>query len=145
VLAAAEQADPARLDRLRSLRWRTLPWGSDPARVLDRVRANEIVRAELDGRTDDAAALRRRGFPNWQPAPWPGDAAAAWARVRDNLAEWQRERQLTSAELELLRRLQAALAAAARQDPAAALRLLDRMPLYRERLRSGLGDAGSGR
>lgn len=141
VLAAAEQSNPSAAERLRQQRARFSPWSNDPARVLDRIRANEIVRAELDGRAEDAAALRRREFPSWRPPTWPTDAAAAWEQARSNLLEWQRERQLTSSELDLLARLQAALTAAAAADPAAALRLLDRMPLFAERLRVGIPSA----
>jgi hypothetical protein len=113
------------------------PRARDP-RVEEWLRANDIVRAELDGRAAEAAALRARSFPDWRPEPWPADAAATWAGVRLNLAQWLQERELTPQRQALLRRLRAALEAAARDDPAAALRLLDRLPLYRERLRTGL-------
>jgi hypothetical protein len=134
--AAAEQRDPA-FAEWRSQRFRSTPGSTDAARLLDRIRANEIVRAELAGRPADAAALRARTFPSWKPQPWPGDPAAAFARVRENLDEWLRERQLGGSERETLRQLALALDAAAKEAPARALAMLDRMPVYAERLRFG--------
>ncbi|MGE3171102.1 MAG: hypothetical protein AB7O97_00665 [Planctomycetota bacterium] len=136
---AAEEADPGRA-RARRTRTRYLPWSNDPARVLDRIRANQIVQLELDGRRDDAAAERAITFASWRPAPWPADAGAAWQRVLANLDSWLRERELTAAEIELLRRLRAALTAAAQREPAAAFALIDRLPLYAERLRVGVDE-----
>ena len=81
-----------------------------------------------------------RAFPNWRPQPWVGDATASYTRVRENLESWQRERQLSSGERETLRQLDAALVAAAAENPARALSLLDRMPIYAERLRSGTAE-----
>lgn len=134
--AAAERRDPA-FAEWRSQRGRGAPGSTDAARLLDRIRANEIVRAELAGRPADAAALRMRAFPTWKPQPWPGDPAAAFARVRENLDEWLRERQLSGSERETLRQLAQALDAAAKEGPARALAMLDRMPVYAERLRFG--------
>src|SRR6185436_706434 len=107
------------------------------ARVLDRIRANDIVRAELDGNSDQASMLRKRDFPNWRPPATAADPAAAWAQAAENLATWLRDRQLTPAERALLRRLQDELTRAAATSPQKALGLLDRMPLYAERLRAG--------
>jgi len=136
VIAAAEQQDPGAAER-RQQRARFWPWSSDPARVLDRIRANEIVRAELDGNSEQAALLRKREFPSWRPPATPADPAAAWAQAADNLATWLRDRQLTQDERALLRRLQDELTRAAATAPTKALGLIDRMPLYAERLRAG--------
>lgn len=134
--AAAERRDPA-FAEMRSQRTRSSPGGTDAARLLDRIRANEIVRAELAGRPADAAALRARAFPTWKPQSWPGEPNAAFSRVRENLEEWLRERQLSASERDTLRQLQLALESAAKESPARALALLDRMPVYAERLRYG--------
>ncbi len=134
--AAAEQTDPAMAELFRGARGRATQMTSEASRVLERIRANEIVRAELSDRSEDAAALRSRAFPNWRPQPWVGDPKAAWQRVRENLAGWQRERQLSSGERETLRQLQQALETAAVTTPERAFALLDRMPIYAERLRS---------
>lgn len=136
--AAAEAADPSAAERLRQMRSRFLPWSNDPALVLDRIRANEIVRAWLDQQQDRAAELQRRAFPNWRPQSWPGDAAATWQRVAANLTEWLRERQLTDAERELLMRLQRELRHLAESSPESALHAIDHMPLFAERLRVGI-------
>jgi hypothetical protein len=136
VIAAAEQQDPSAAER-RQQRARFWPWSNDPARVLDRIRANDIVRAELDGNSDQASMLRKRDFPNWRPPATAADPAAAWAQAAENLATWLRDRQLTPAERALLRRLQDELTRAAATSPQKALGLLDRMPLYAERLRAG--------
>ncbi|MEQ1634170.1 MAG: hypothetical protein ABL997_17455 [Planctomycetota bacterium] len=138
--AAAEQTDPAMAELFRGVRGRNMMMTSEASRVLERIRANEIVRDELAGRSADAAALRERAFPNWRPQPWVGDAAESYARVQENLASWQRERQLSSGERETLRQLEAALVAAAAENPERALSLLDRMPIYSERLRFGTAD-----
>lgn len=114
------------------------PAGAAETRLLAWIRAFEIVRAELDGRADDAASLRALAFPDWQPKPWPADHGAAWALVLRNLGQWLQERELTPQVQALLRRLRVALEAAAQAEPGAALRMLDRMPLYAERLRAGI-------
>jgi hypothetical protein len=106
-------------------------------RLLAWNRAFEIVRAELDGRGDDAASLRAFAFPDWQSQPWPADHAAAWALVQRNLAQWLQERNLAPPVQALLQRLRTALEAASRNSPSEALRLLDRLPLCCERLRNG--------
>lgn len=131
VLAARE--DPSR----RPQRY-YYPWRNSPARVLDRIRANDIVRAELNGNRQASEQLKRQAFPNWQPQKWPEDKDIAWQTVRENLQEWRNQRQLKPAERELLRRLQTVLESDARRGPENALNRLDRMPLYFERLRVGL-------
>lgn len=136
VIAAAELQDPAAAER-RHQRSRLWPFSNDPWRVLDRIRANEIVRAELDGDSEQAAMLRKREFPNWRPPATPADPAAAWTQASENLATWLRDRQLTPAERALLLRLQDELKREAATAPGKALSLLDRMPLYVERLRAG--------
>ena len=114
------------------------PWIDHPARVLDRIRANDIVRAEINGDREKSGRLREKAFPNWEPQDWPDDKDAAWQQVSENLREWRNQRQLKPAERDLLRRLQAMLQSAARRGPEQALDHLDRMPLYLERLRTGL-------
>jgi hypothetical protein len=111
---------------------------SDTTRILERLRASDIARADLAGKPEEADALRLRSFPAWKPQPWPTDAAAAWTAARANLVEWQAERQLSSAERETLQRLLAALDEDAKTNPARALARIDRLPFYAERLRAGI-------
>jgi hypothetical protein len=130
------------LPQLRPLVLLILEQNRRPSRTRDPrfeewLQAFEIVRAELDGRAADAGSRRARAFPDWRPEPWPADHAAAWATVQQNLAQWLQERELTPQRRALLQRLRTSLAGKAQDDPAAALQLLDRMPLYRERLRDG--------
>jgi hypothetical protein len=112
--------------------------GSDTTRVLERIRASDIARADLAGKPEEADALRLRSFPSWKPQPWPADANAAWSTARANLVEWQQERQLTGAERETLQRLLAALDEDAKVSPSRALARIDRLPFYSERLRAGI-------
>ncbi len=128
---------PSNLDRGGPVRPRGFA-GSDTTRVLERIRASDIARADLAGKTEEADALRLRNFPAWKPQPWPADASAAWTTARANLVEWQQERQLSSAERETLQRLLAALDDDAKTSPARALARIDRLPFYSERLRAGI-------
>ena len=111
---------------------------SDTTRVLERIRASDIARADLAGKPEEADALRLRNFPAWKPQPWPADASAAWTAARANLVEWQAERQLSSAERETLQRLLAALDEDAKDNPARALARIDLLPFYSERLHAGV-------
>lgn len=129
--------EPSRSDRSAPSRF--LPTGSaDQARILERIRASEIARAELAGRAEEADATRRRAFPTWKAQPWPHDKTAAWSTVRGNLVRWQQERQISGAEREILDQLLATLDADAKESPELALARLDRLPVYAERLRAGL-------
>ncbi len=128
---------PSNLERGGSNRSRGFG-GSDTTRVLERIRASDIARADLAGKPEEADALRLRSFPAWKPQPWPADASAAWTTARANLVEWQQERQLSSAERETLQRLLAALDEDAKTSPARALARIDRLPFYAERLRAGI-------
>lgn len=111
---------------------------ADQTRVIERIRAYEIARAELAGRPTEADEIRRRAFPTWKAQPWPDEKTAAWNTVRANLLRWQQERQISSAEREILDRLLATLDADAKGSPELALARLDRLPIYAERLRAGL-------
>ena len=112
--------------------------GNDTTRVLERIRAADIARADLAGNLAEADQLRLRNFPAWKPEPWPADKSAAWATARANLVEWYQERQLSRAERDTLQRLLAALDEDSRTSPARALERIDRLPFYSERLRAGI-------
>ena len=111
----------------------------DQTRVVERVRAYEIARAEVAGRTTEADEIRLRAFPNWRAQPWPEDKAAAWKVVRNNLLQLQQERQINGDEREVLERLLTVLDADAQTSTEAALARIDRLPIYAERLRIGIG------
>lgn len=133
---AREQLFPGQGDRGRMTRNREP--NTETARVVERIRAFEIARAELAGKADEADALRRRSFPTWKAQPWPADAAAAWSRARENLVSWQKDRQISASERETLRQLLAALDEDAKGGAEKALARIDRLPLYAERLKEGL-------
>lgn len=116
------------LERRRSERTRMT------TRTMQEVTAPRVLRIELAGQTQRADALRTLYFADWQPPPLPADRAAALQTVRTNLEQWRHERQLTGPQQEALRDLSVALDAAASRSPDDALRLLQRLPVYAERL-----------
>ena len=131
-----EEMFPGQGDRGRMPRNRNP--NNETARVVERIQAFEIARAELAGKADEADALRRRSFPTWKAQPWPADTGAAWTRARQNLVSWQQDRQISAAERETLRQLLAALDEDAKGGAEKALARIDRLPLYAERLKEGL-------
>lgn len=121
-------------DRQRSIR----PTPSDrpnDLRPQDRVFALQILRAELENRSSDAAELRRRQFANWQPAAWPQDLTKALAPIEPNLATWLAERETEESERALLTQLQQLVAKLLAEDKAKLTALLDRLPVISDRLR----------
>lgn len=134
VIAVLAAADPANRSGRRSYRPSSI---HNPTLVEERFNAAAILRLELDGKLAAAAELRQRTFPDWRPRRWPADAAAAWDHVRRNLEEWRAEPLLTPQDQEDLVRLAAALGQAAATAPQRALEMIDRLPLYAERLRAG--------
>ena len=111
------------------------------ARVVERIRALEIARAELAGKREEADTLRQRSFPDWKPQPWPADSASAWEQARRNLVAWQQDRQLGASERETLRQLLATLDEDAKAGVEKPLARIDRLPLYAERLKEGVPQA----
>lgn len=135
VLQAARETE----SQTRSPSGRFQPFMSgDSSRVIERIRAHEIARAEVGGRQQEADEIRQRAFPTWKAQPWPADKQAAWKTVRENLVRWQQERQISGTEREILTRLLTLLDADAGQSAEAALARVDRLPIYAERLRVGI-------
>jgi hypothetical protein len=114
-----------------------------PRRYSDRLFALDILRAELQGRTTRASALRNLYFADWQPPIATGDPGDVMARVRSRLADWRREDNLTSAMARGLEQLAQALDERA-EDPAAAIALVRRLPLYSDRLLAERAPAANG-
>ncbi len=125
------QGDRGRMSRDRDSSVQT-------SRVVERIRALEIVRAEIAGKREEAETLRLRSFPNWKPQPWPADATSAWEQARRNLVAWQQDRQLGASERETLRELLTTLDEDAKAGVDKALARIDRLPLYAERLKEGV-------
>lgn len=105
-------------------------------RPQDRVYALQVLRAELENRSADAAELRRRQFANWQPAPWPQDLAKALAPIEPNLAAWLAERELEESERLLMTQLRQLAAKLQSEEKARLTALLDRLPVISDRLRA---------
>ncbi|MBX3461604.1 MAG: hypothetical protein KF830_00395 [Planctomycetes bacterium] len=149
VVAAAEdwimrQVGPSLRDRWRQRMATANSRGrsADVARASERVYAADILRAELQGETAQADALRTLYFADWRPPVVAGDLATGLARVRRNLDAALRDEELPPPQAALLRDLAAAIDQRAAVDPAAAWALVQRLPLYAERL---LQDEPAGR
>ena len=121
-------------DRMRSPR-STPSDRSGDLRPQDRVFALQILRAELENRSADAAELRRRQFATWQPAAWPQDLAKALALIEPNFAAWLAEREIEESERVLLAQLQRLATKLQAEDPKKLADLLDRLPVISDRLR----------
>jgi hypothetical protein len=93
--------------------------------------ATDIVAIELQDRQEQAANLRALYFADWRPPAIVGEPAALLTRVQPAIDLWLAEPKLEEWEKRLLRRLAQRLAEG---DPAKALELLQRLPLYAERL-----------
>ena len=130
------QIGPSLRDRMRQ--WRqTLANRSrstDTRRVTERLYALDVVRAELQGRPAQAIALRTLYFADWRPPVAAGDPAPHLARIRANLDAWLADPELGSQQQPVLRELKDAIDKQAAADPAAAVNLVMRLPLYAERL-----------
>ncbi|GDY03815.1 hypothetical protein LBMAG49_31440 [Planctomycetota bacterium] len=122
-------------DRQRSGRIRPTS-REDGVRSQDRFYALQVLRAELEGRSADAADLRRRNFASWQPEAWPKDQLPVLDRLTANLLQWLAERELPATERPLVTRLQGQLLFMRSNSPAMIAPLLDRMPIVSERLRA---------
>jgi len=130
------QIGPSLRDRMRqrlqsfAARSRT----TDARRFTERLYAYDVVRAELQGRTTQANALRTLYFADWHAPAAPGDPLPHLERLRQNLALWLDEPDLGTQQQTVLRDLGEAIEKQAATDPAAALALVLRLPLFAERL-----------
>ena len=116
--------------------------GSEAANATERIYAADIVRAELQGRTTQADALRTLYFADWRPPAATGDPVPLLAQVRERLAAMLAEPTLQAPQATLLRELGEAIDQRAATSPAAALAFVLRLPIYSERL---LPTAATGR
>ena len=105
------QIGPSLRDRMRQ-RMEAManrPRSNEAGRFTDRLYAADIVRAELQGRTAQASALRTLYFSDWRAPAAKGDPLALLARVKTNLAAWLRDGDLGAQQQALLRELEEAL------------------------------------
>jgi hypothetical protein len=126
-------------DRLQAVelrrQLRLLEAGRWDVRQLERSRALQVLRAELDGRADEAERLRHEWFQSWRPGAVSATPEVELRTALRNLEQLRSGGDLLAEEAEPLARLSQRLRAAAqRGDFAQALELLGRLPIYRERL-----------
>lgn len=96
--------------------------------------ANDILRRELEGRTQVADSLRERDFRGWRVPTPSGTPAEVLVRVRGNLDAWIKESAGNSAQTELLVRLRDELEQRQASNIGEAVQLAMRLPRYTERL-----------
>lgn len=116
---------------------------SDPSGAFSRLNSNDVLGAELQGRTGQADALRALYFAEWRAPETPGDAGTWVERARSNLKAWlaeelgQQQRGLLEELGQAIDRLAPGNPGGERQasgDAAAVLALLKRLPGVAERL-----------
>lgn len=101
----------------------------------DRFNAVRIVVAELDGNRRQADEARSLYFTQWRPPATSGDHAASLARVRANFDYLLRDHDLARSQQDLLlQRLRDAIDKMAATDPASAMALVLRLPVFAELL-----------
>ena len=96
--------------------------------------ANDILRRELEGRTQVADSLRERDFRGWRVPTPAGTPTEILARVRTNLDAWIKESAGNAALSELLVRLRDELEQRQASNPVDAVQLAMRLPRYTEKL-----------
>lgn len=100
----------------------------------ERIYALDVLQRELEGRQHQAANLRTLYFTDWKAPVVRVPAKEAMATVQANLEAWLAEKDLGQFQHKLLEQLRDALVLRAQTDPASAIELLQRIPLYAERL-----------
>ena len=98
--------------------------------------AADIVRRELGGWRSQADARRAIFFPNWQPPKLTGDPRHHLEKFRANLEAWLHDPDQAQYRnlLRDLRDLRDAVNEKAATDPAAAVALIARLPIFAEKL-----------
>lgn len=116
----------------------------------ERIYAVDVLLRELEGRQHQAANLRTLYFTDWKAPVVRVPAKEAMVTVQANLEAWLADKEVSQYQQSLLVRLRDALVLRANIDPASAIELLQRIPLYAERLlappgtTSGAAAPGSG-
>ncbi len=108
----------------------------------ERIYAVDVLLRELEGRQHQAANLRTLYFTDWKAPVVRVPAKEAMVTVQANLEAWLAEKEVSQYQQSLLVRLRDALVLRANLDPASAIELLQRIPLYAERLLSPPGTTG---
>jgi len=108
----------------------------------ERIYAADVLRAELQGQTAQANALRTLYFADWRPPSAAGDPGPHLARARARLDTMLATDALPATQAAMLRELAEAIDQRAATSPATALAFVRRLPIYAERL---LGPEPTGR
>lgn len=121
--------DERSMQRMQAL-WQQRGGGnrSERYRVADAI---DVLKNEMEGRTTLARNLRRASFPTFKDLAPKGDATTLLARARGNLETWIKE-GMPREQATLLNRLLEDLKVTT--NPAAALAMLQRLPIIGERL-----------
>jgi len=125
-----KETGPSQRDRLRQRREAF----ANRVRFTDPINAYQILVAEVAGDRRRADANRKLFFPSWTPPPVSTDHAVNLERFHRNLEDLRNEREGTRSQDGLLQRLRSTVEKTYEADPAAAIGLLLRLPLYAERL-----------
>lgn len=124
-----DQIGPSRLDRIRDFR------AAQRRRTFsERVFAVRVLRAELEGKGEQAQELRSIYFAQWRPPAAAGDDSESLRRFRHHIDILLTEREWTGYWRVRHRRLRDAVEHLAATEPAAAVALVRRLPYYAERL-----------
>ena len=102
----------------------------------DRVRrrqAYDIMQCELQGKRTQADQLRFYNFPDWKAPEVSGTAEAILASAQERLTDWI-DTEEVSWRRGYLRELQKGIEAQSKQGAAIAVKFLQRLPRYSERL-----------
>jgi len=100
---------------------------------VNKANAVDILRAELGGWRTGADARRALWFSNWQPPKLPGDPQPYLEKFKTNLEALLHDPE-QSQYRSLLNTLRDTVNERAATDPAAALALVARLPIYAEKL-----------
>lgn len=96
--------------------------------------AFDVLRVELQGKQDQANALRGVYFADWKTTPLKGEPAKLLARTITNLDAWIAEPNLSAGSRQALKNLREAIELRGTTDTANMLALLSRLPVIGERL-----------
>ncbi len=96
--------------------------------------AQEVLRSELEGRSEQAQSRRELLFRDWKPPVIKDDPTVALERVRTNLAAWLADPDLSAGRRERLVALRDEIQHRSATSAAAALDFVLRLPWIAERL-----------
>ena len=130
---ARKQVEPILAARLAQSRREWLRQRSSSTDILRRRQAHDVLQCELQGKRTQAEHLRFLTFPNYEPPAVTDTPEATIAEAKRRLADWINTEPV-SWRRPILRELQKGIEAEAKQGALSAVRFLQRLPFYSERL-----------